>query len=258
MRIRQVINAFIGASIVASCCTNASQFTPILGLSVGGSKLDHPSNQDINFMYDEFGQLLYNIYTTNSTDHINAVGNIHGGVLYPMPSRDLSITAEVLGFVNSNTSISGHVWEQGSALFDNFTYRYNVRSLGLMAESRIISEKYTLKPYLLGGIGSAWNTSHKYRQVANNDQAVSLIQPFPSRRSTNFSYEIGAGIGYNVKNTFISLEYKFQDLGQSQLGLPPSQLINDPVTAKIQSNQLMLNVTYLFQESQQRTVRNEK
>lgn len=220
----------------------------IAGISVGAAWYEEPGNRSINLYNDVLGRPIRNVYTYHSDSQQAATVNAHIGYLFSFPQSNFNISAELLGFYNFKRLIAGQVWEGGVPQFNNFNYSYNVQSKGLMAESRLFyaASSWSVMPYALFGIGSSWNKAYNYNESPRNLITASARGPISSNTSTQFAYEAGAGLSWRNNNTIVSVEYKYQDLGDAKLGLYAIQTYNDPLMMKLRSNQVLLNVTQVI------------
>jgi hypothetical protein len=115
--------------------------------------------------------------------------------------------------------------------FDTLSYYTKDSSYALLFEPKIIYERYQLQPYLLGGLGVAWNKMSNYSETPTNSllSAVPMPKPFTNRTTANVAYELGLGMQtsvYKIKdkgNLAFFADYRFMDWGKMQLGASPLQ-----------------------------------
>jgi hypothetical protein len=147
-------------------------YRPIFGLTTGLTELTALQSRTVNFKVDEFGSIENNFYTP-SPKNVQAIAtNIHAGALFDVPKYNFKFTSELAGFHQSTSTIKGDLWGQSVPLFNNFDYSYDVESLGLMLESRVMMQRRWLVGYVLGGMGAAWNRASNFKETPNNETAV--------------------------------------------------------------------------------------
>ena len=88
-----------------------------------------------------------------------------------------------------------------------------------------------LEPYVMGGLGAAWNKSDSTRLAKGDDKF-------------SFAWTLGAGIGYRLSDCWdLDLGYRYVDLGEAR-----AKLKDDSARIKkdITSHDIMLSARYYF------------
>lgn len=101
---------------------------------------------------------------------------------------------------------------------DSYTYHYGVLTKQLLIEGKLL---YTVKeryhPYVLGGLGAAFNKAYNY--YTNVPPFLTFTRMYQDNTVTAFSYAIGFGIDVDLTSHFrVGAGYRFADLGQVKLG----------------------------------------
>ncbi len=102
---------------------------------------------------------------------------------------------------------------------DSYTYQYRVAtSQWLIAGKLLYSLKNTpLHPYLLGGLGVAYNKAYDYG--TNVPPFLTFTRMYANNTSKSFSYALGVGVDADIAPRFrLGMGYRFSDLGKIRLG----------------------------------------
>ena len=101
-----------------------------------------------------------------------------------------------------------------------------------MIEPRISYTGHTWQPFLLAGIGEAWNHLKNYQEMPTSPSlsAVPLAFGFSDKTHQSFAYELGFGVQHRLfedkthKMSYgASAGYRYFNLGSGQLGVFPVQ-----------------------------------
>lgn len=140
--------------------------------------------------------------------------------------------------------------------FDTLDYHFKAKSVAFMLQPRIIYTKYPFQPYVFLGIGMAKNHLYDYKEKPSDPSgsAVAAPNPYASKTVTSYAYEVGAGIQHKIshdtKNNFkylLSLDYRYMNLGDAELGVMPGQLTRDaPKVNNLNTQALVFSITTQF------------
>ena len=134
--------------------------------------------------------------------------------------------------------------------FDTLNFRYAVSSVPLLVVSTLQFPGERWIPYIIGGIGFAWNkTSNYYEEPSDpNNSALPMRSPFTPRGLIEFAYTVGGGLSYSLSAlASIALEYRYTNYGDAQFN-PPSQEPNATrfSLGQVASNALLLRFSMGF------------
>ena len=120
----------------------------------------------------------------------------------------------------------------------------------MLAEGKLYwIEKEKIKPFLMIGIGAAYNKISNYQ--TNVPPFLEFTPAFSNHTQTNFTYAIGPGIDVSWSKSFrIGLAYRFTDLGSANTG--SSQIDAVPISSTLKqshlfANQVLIQLTYFPQ-----------
>ncbi len=172
--------------------------------------------------------------------------------LVPMPfSFGLGLSAYYIDLGTISGTETPGINQRLTAPLD---YSMSNQSLALMVEPKIIYTAYRLQPYVFGGIGCAWNTLGDYTEtVPSGSTAVPADNLYGSHTEANFAYEAGAGVQYALwrsradQHLFLRAEYRYFNLGQSQLNAAVGQGTNDRMSVNSATNIIDLGLDYQFE-----------
>ena len=159
-----------------------------------------------------------------------------GKTLFTYKKTSMYIGA--MGTYLDNLNVTGVVNQFAMPDFDNFNFQYTTRSAAFFASARLESLFYELwRPYLNASLGASQNKSYAYQDTPRIEGAVPML-PFSNHTETSLAYSLGFGFFLNAYAPLtLGLGYEFTDLGQSQLGVSPSQTTQQTMTL----NHLYLN-----------------
>lgn len=118
-----------------------------------------------------------------------------------------------------------------AGLFDSLNYGFHAKSTSLMLEAKAVYTSLALQPYAVVGIGPAWNKLSAYHEQASNfASSAAPAFPFSNQSQTVFSYELGAGLQYLLKEDpkhhvryYGSAGYQYFNLDKATLGPSAAQ-----------------------------------
>lgn len=119
-----------------------------------------------------------------------------------------------------------------AGIFDTLNYSFKVKSFALLVESRLAYQQYAWQPFIIVGIGPAWNKAQNYQEAPTNPSlsAAPVSPVFRNNTKQAFAYELGLGIQHQLWEDKInhcrylaSLGYRYFNLGESKLGTFPAQ-----------------------------------
>jgi len=122
---------------------------------------------------------------------------------------------------------------------DIYHYHYRVTNKQLLLEGKLLyttHEKY--HPYLLAGVGAAFNRSNNY--YTNVPPFITFTRMYQNKSTLSFSYAIGVGIDVDVTSHMrIGAGYRLADLGKIKLG--NATIDTTPVNGTLTQNNLYTN-----------------
>ncbi|MCH9756655.1 MAG: porin family protein [Gammaproteobacteria bacterium] len=166
--------------------------------------------------------------------------------------RDLSDkTQGQLGIAvatTGNAKLSGQIWDDAVAEFNNYTYKYDIQDTRIMVKGKLLRDtKYQgLQIYGNAGLGIGFNESHHFSSTPTIFEALPT-PGFESNTLSSFTYTFGAGIQRALINHWqAGVGYEFADWGRSQLARIPGQTLNQGLRLNhLYTNGVVVNVTYL-------------
>ncbi|PJE17969.1 MULTISPECIES: outer membrane protein [Legionella] len=148
-------------------------------------------------------------------------------------SKRFNLSLGLAGYSLDLGPVQGKVYPFiNGGFFDALDYRFNARNYSLMAESRLTYANCNWQPFLLAGVGQAWNRLKNYTEITANfaSSATPLSPGFSNHRHHNFAYELGLGLQHPLfedklhKISYLaSLGYRYFNLGKARLNYLPEQ-----------------------------------
>jgi opacity protein-like surface antigen len=135
------------------------------------------------------------------------------------------------------TTDTGAIAANASGQFAGNTYSVDgeVQSTSLMINAIYdIPNSSAFQPYVKAGIGVAKNEVEMSQQISPlfsvigdtstiGSACAGTTYCFPDDSSTEFAWSVGAGVRYNITDTFgVGLDYQYIDLGEAATGVDPN------------------------------------
>ena len=125
-----------------------------------------------------------------------------------------------LGYYQPNTlSVNGSLIQGADPMSDStYHYEYQIQSHQLLAEGKLYwIEQQKLKPFLMIGIGAAYNKVFNFQ--TNVNPFMEFTPVFSNHTQSNFSYAVGPGMDIVLSRSFrVGFAYRFSDLGARNIG----------------------------------------
>lgn len=118
----------------------------------------------------------------------------------------------------------------------------------LLVEPRFAYTAYPLHPYFLAGAGCAWNTLNHFTESTPPGSNAAPSTPYDNHTENSFAYALGAGVQYPLtKAVLLRLEYRYLNLGHSELGAASGQTTSDRLSSNnLTTNIIDLGLSYQF------------
>jgi opacity protein-like surface antigen len=246
-----LLSSIIGFTSPIDALSSSSEKTwhPIIALGLGSSSpslLGKAQNFPIqNPITDEF----YN-YSVNNTSQTSALFDVFLGAEWNLNSEWIAQTGIDFNTATSPFTVNG-AFVQGadSQSADYYTYYYQVVSRQLLLNGKLL---YTFKeyyhPYLLGGLGAAFNKAYNYYTSVPAD--LTFTRMYLNNANTSFSYTLGLGVDVDITTHMrAGIGYRYADLGKIQLGNAFIDTTSVPGTlssSNAHTNQLLVQLTWIF------------
>lgn len=185
---------------------------------------------------------LINSYITHAHHHNEPVFGVGASYVFdflcPAP---LSLGLGVKGYYAQFGTVEGiqHPFINVAPDFDTLNYSFKSENYSVMFEPRLIYSASRWQPYILGGVGIAWNRLYGYDESPTDTtlSAAPVPETFSNHTSSALAYEVGLGVqsvifnSFNCKTSYIlALDYRYMNFGKGQLGSFPAQTSDDRLT----------------------------
>ncbi len=134
---------------------------------------------------------------------------------------------------------------------DTLSYKIQTKNITVLLEPKLVYTAFDVQPYVLGGLGYAWNTLTNFSEGrVPGSLAAPSTSPYSNHTQTKFAYEAGLGLQYALKEyknnqaILLHLEYRYLNLGQSRLGSAFAQTTNQHITMNNTNNIVDCGVTF--------------
>jgi hypothetical protein len=134
-------------------------------------------------------------------------------------------------------------------------YHFNISTDAIMIEPRLIYSDTDWQPYILAGIGWAWNNLYDYNEYAScTEGAAPVPEMFANRTANTLAYEFGVGIQHQIYyddvndiHYFFSGDYRYFNFGKGQLGHFPAETTgNDLQIQNLITQALLFSIQMSF------------
>lgn len=218
-----------------------AEVRPLVVLSTGVDVIDIGRSQDLTLLPP-----FENKYVT--TKHSDQ--QLLGGGFVGFESNLKNNWAWQLGlayYQDKTIPISGNVVQDTADFSDpSLDYNYSIANCRVLLESKLLYNfKQQYHPYAIIGAGQGWNRSYGYTEQPIDTNNVPMLQSFASRSTRTFTYEVGAGLDYDVNSSIrVGGGYRFADLGAAKLGISSVQATDDYLQYKhLYSNQVVFQIS---------------
>lgn len=147
-------------------------------------------------------------------------------------------------------NIQGTVTEYSLPEFVNYNYQWGVGADALSLYSKLDLVQYSrLMPYVDLGLGVSSARSAHYSETALANVTPRFSPDYASKRSTQFTYNLGAGIDVILTpNLLVSAGYEYQSFGKmaSGFGQGPNWHAAQLKLGHLNTNMGLIGFTYLF------------
>lgn len=182
-----------------------------------------------------------NIKVSQSTTH----GAWKVGLGYPLLEDTLPYFNRLLLNLNiyqTSTTLRGVVWQYGQSQFDNYDFKAPTKSTRLMLDLKPSFFTWqSTEPYVILGIGAAWNSLAYREAVAATDININSILLLSKRTTSYLAWDFGAGYKIALTNHLsASVEYIYAILGHSSPAHDPGGVLLAVVPKFSLQNQSLL------------------
>lgn len=231
--ITQVMILFYLTSTTDAYSQTANQFYPVLKLTAGVASAELGQNHLFSIGDNQFD------YSANQHSYTEFFPGAFLGVEIPIQAKmniQVGISYSQLPIFPENGILTQGVDAQSA---DQYGYNFDIRSQQVLAEGKLLWHPYAnLNPYLLFGIGAAFNEASAYKTSLGCTN-LSLTPSFGNASNTALSYSLGLGMDVDVvKNFRLGVGYRFTSLGTSELA--NGYVGNTPINHKLQESNLHL------------------
>lgn len=207
-------------------------------VQVGAFSVSQGKSQNINIE-----TLIGNFYNVNKHYQSNSLFGL-GYFMDAFTEKNWQVNMGVNGFYFGKTSVSGSIAQEN--LFGNLDYSYRIRHLPLYLAAKVLvnsyKEKYNLT--LDAGLGSNFIQTSHYSEIPLNNYTLP-DNAFASNNRSTFSAMAGIGLRLNnfIGKAPLECGYRFFYLGQGQLSINNTQILNPLKTGHVYANAVLCSLT---------------
>lgn len=240
---KEVCLSVLTSLMITAGSSQAAHFDAFV---TGGAVMPRVVNSPSVWFYPD----LLNQYTTIKKTLTGSAWG--GGVALGMnasPQRPIDATLGVSGYsvdFRHVTGIKNPFANQGN--FDPLFYSFQAKSQLIMAEGRLFYTGSSWQPYLLAGVGGAYNTFSRYRETATGTAVEGQLYTNASQHDVAF--EAGFGLKHALfQDTLgvryaLSLDYRYINAGAAHLGPFIGQITEDRLRVKhLETDALLLTLS---------------
>ncbi|MDF1827507.1 MAG: porin family protein [Legionellaceae bacterium] len=185
-------------------------------------------------------------YAAHRASHALADGEIFLGIQQTLREK-LNGQIGLAVATTGNATLSGNVWDDAKAAFNNHTYAYKIKHTHVALKGKLLSDRgHILIPWVNGSLGVGFNQAHSFSNTPTINEAIT-IPNFASNTKTTFTYTVGAGVQRNLSQHWqAGIGYEFADWGKSALERASGQTLNSGIAlSHLYTNGFLINLTYL-------------
>lgn len=246
--ITRIVIATALSALSVSCYANK------VDLSImGGGTLSNSSNRSTV----QINNVVTNYYKPSSNNTIGSLAGIGVGHTFEnIFNRPFNFSIGLSAYYADLDKVRGTEYPfANGGNFDTLDYQFNVKSSSVMLEPRFIYSHCAWQPYLLAGVGIAWNRLDNYQEQPSNPALSAAPAPFyKSNTRSSFAYEAGIGVQHSLFHDqkhnvdyLASLDYRYMNFGAGRLVNFPGMTSNDYLgVPNINLQALMLSLKASF------------
>jgi opacity protein-like surface antigen len=189
-------------------------------------------------------------YVGNDDDETRAVFGAFLGAEFAL-QNDFFFQLGAAYYQFSNLPVQGNLTQGFDASSsDEYHYEYSVTSYQALLEAKLLVEWAGFYPYISAGAGAVFNHGSDYDATLTSfDSCQCSVTPsYDSYTHTSFSYNVGAGIDYDILPYLrLGVGYRYTDLGEAQIGqgeLAGTEFSETLNSVDIQAQQVIAQLTY--------------
>lgn len=191
------------------------------------------------------------IYTTNNNTSTAGLLILAGGYQWQHASNWLPHMIIQLKYTRmSNVTFGGQVLKLSIPTANNFIYHYDLQTQSVLLDLKAdLTTWHHFMPYLSFGAGPTINHMSNYTEHSNPPYPYVRTSPgFANKTTTNFTYQVGAGIDYDLNQKLIvSMGYVYQNLGDVKTGSGTGPTYTGQSLKKTAQSQLVeITMSYLL------------
>lgn len=234
-------NRFLWIGIVGSLMSSAMADTQVITISLGPTW-----NQDGETQTFYLSPGVEKTYTAEDSTQALMDGEVFLGLqksIFQQLQGQLGFALVATG----SAKLSGDIWDDANAEFDNYTYQYKVSHTHLALKAKLLVDRgYWLIPWLSASVGIGFNKATDFSNAPIIFEALPDAN-FMSHTTTTLTYNVGAGVQAKInKHWQIGAGYEFADWGKSGLGRANGQTMNSGLNLNhLYTNGVLFNLTYL-------------
>jgi opacity protein-like surface antigen len=221
-----------------------------VGASVGASFGKVGQDQRVVDLDSFQNKWIYD-YTKDSNKKDALLANINGGYEFALPNNFLADVGVGIYKPVDHYDVDGKVlltWDN-TPMGHVYDYSYNVQTWQAMLEGKLKYKIQRIIPYVLIGVGAAWNKADSFVYKELPQQGALWEKPnFGSRSTTNFAYQLGVGFDVVVTdNDYVDFYYRYADLGKIEFSEPTNIDFPSKFNAgKLKTQDVMVGYTHRF------------
>lgn len=184
-------------------------------------------------------------YTATKNTNSNATGELFLGMQTMIED---GFRGQIgFAYAIAGNSISGHIWEDALPIFDDFTYKYNVKNTRYAVKAKLLEDiPYHLIGYASASAGVAVNKASSFSIYPIIPEAVPAPS-FSNNTEMSFTYSLGAGVEYPLSKNFqVGVGYEFANWGKNSLSRAPGQSLNNGLgVSHLYTNELLFSISFI-------------
>jgi opacity protein-like surface antigen len=180
--------------------------------------------------------LVTNDYNNDSKWYLEPLLGIGIGHTFTAEEQPFNLSLALSEYFTNYDDVTGTEYPFSNVgSFDTLNYRYHSQTYATLFETRISYTDMILQPYILGGIGGAFNRLNGYTEFPANASlsAAAAKHTFDGHTDFSFSYELGVGLQKNIYydrtlniQYLLSLDYRYLAFGAGEFGPASTQTTN--------------------------------
>lgn len=186
-------------------------------------------------------------YTIDNVD-TSALFSVFGGYQWERDCQWLPfLSVQARYYYSTESNVKGKVRQFSLPELENYHYDYSLRTQSVLGLLKANMYRYNrVAPFVLGGVGVAWNKTSDYHEKAYPNVTPRPSPDFKGETTHHFAYLFGTGLDFILtQNIWLSATYHFEYLGHARTGSSRYEK-DSTISSRFYTNNILFSIQTFF------------